>query len=127
MPVPSAQALPLSDTHALSPPVSYLQFSDVQGLSLPDASAVEIQNMEAAVEKTTEIMRINRPSITALGETDGWTSYPSVLMSKCSTALSATAGSKLALKAKGWCKSVRSVPYSKEWRCRSKINTPAMM
>ena len=58
---------------------------------------------------------------------DGWTSYPSVLMSRCSSALSVTAGSKLALKAKGWCKSVRSVPYSKEWRCRFKINTPAMM
>ena len=127
VPVPSAQALPLSDTHALSPPVSNLQFSDVQCLNLPDASAVEIQNMETAAEKTTEITIINRPSITALCETDGWTSYPSVLMSRCSSALAATAISKLALKAKGWCKSVRSVPYSKELRCRFKINTPAMM
>ena len=122
---PLSQDLPLSDTHALSPQIQILP--DVQGLNLLDASAVEIQKLAEIPEKTTQITRINQPTITALGETDGWTSYPSALMSKCSAALSATAGSKLALKAKGWCKSARSVPYSKEWRCRFKINTPAMM
>ena len=114
---PLTQDLPLSDTHALSPQIQILQ----------DASAVEIQKLAEIPEKTTQITRINQPFTTALAKTDGWTSYPSVLMSRCSAALSVTAGSKLALKAKGWCKSVRSVPYSKEWRCRSKINTPAMM
>ena len=112
---PLSQDLPVSDTHALSPQIQILQ----------DASAVGFQKLAEIPEKTTQITRIDQPYTTALGETDGWTSY--VLMSRCSAALSVSAGSKLALKARGWCKSVRSVPYSKEWRCRLKINTPPVM